>query len=255
MRPATLVALAVVMPAYNEEASIAAAVDEVRTKVLDRVPSSRLTVVDDGSRDRTGALLDQIASGEPRLTVVHQPNAGHGAAVITGLDAVDAEWILLLDSDRQIPLDAFEDAWQKRPAVAAVLGRRVGRRENASRRVITAVLRNALRWALGCPLTDANAPFKLFRREVWVEARQLIGPDCLIPSVFIAACVHRSGLPYATQPVAHRPRAGGAASLTSLKLLKFCFRAMAQLLEFRGALRRTYASGAARVAPAVITKQ
>ena len=73
--------LSVVMPAYNEEAAIADAVRDVQTHVFPVVPDAELIVVDDGSRDRTGALLDDLAAREPRLRVLHQANAGHGPAL------------------------------------------------------------------------------------------------------------------------------------------------------------------------------
>ena len=48
--------LSVIMPVYNEEGAIVAAVDEVKQCVLELVPASELVVVDDGSRDGTGAF-------------------------------------------------------------------------------------------------------------------------------------------------------------------------------------------------------
>ena len=65
------------MPAYNEEEGIEAAVEAVQTHVLDRVATSELVVVNDGSRDTTGALLDKLAATDSRIRVVHKPNGGH----------------------------------------------------------------------------------------------------------------------------------------------------------------------------------
>jgi dolichol-phosphate mannosyltransferase len=62
----TRVPLSVVMPAYNEEGAIEAAADEVRTFVLDVVPGSELVVVNDGSRDQTGAILDRVTGSALR---------------------------------------------------------------------------------------------------------------------------------------------------------------------------------------------
>ena len=72
--------LSAVMPVYNEEGAIEAAVREVQEHVLDAVPGAELIVVDDGSRDATGAILDRLARTDGRLHVIHQPNGGHGAA-------------------------------------------------------------------------------------------------------------------------------------------------------------------------------
>ena len=59
--------LSVVMPVYNEEEAIVEAVAEVKQHVLSHVAESELVVVNDGSRDRTGALLDDEAAKDPRI--------------------------------------------------------------------------------------------------------------------------------------------------------------------------------------------
>jgi glycosyltransferase involved in cell wall biosynthesis len=95
--------LSVVMPVYNEEDAIVLAIDEVRREVLDRIPASELVVVNDGSRDRTGSLLDQASATDTRVRVIHQQNRGHGGALIAGIDAAHGDRLFLIDSDRQIP--------------------------------------------------------------------------------------------------------------------------------------------------------
>ena len=66
--------LTVVMPAYNEEDGIEHAVREVQHFVLETVEDAEFVVIDDGSTDRTGVILDRWAAQEPRLRVIHQTN-------------------------------------------------------------------------------------------------------------------------------------------------------------------------------------
>lgn len=233
-----IVPLTVVMPAYNEEASIVQAIKEACCEVLACVPGSELLAVDDGSSDRTGKLLDGLAIGDPRLRVIHQCNAGHGPALIRGLQQAWGEWILLVDSDQQVPLHHFSSFWEQRQGLDALFGSRGRREEPAARRFVTICLRLTVRLALSAPLRDANTPFKLLRRAVWEESRSAIPFDCLIPSVFLAVCVHRQGRPYALLEVSQHPRVAGRASLRGLKLLRFCLKAMIQVVVFRGALTR-----------------
>ena len=228
--------LSVVMPVYNEEESIEAAVAEVKEQVLDRVPGSELCVVDDGSRDRTAEILDRLASADGRVRVVHQRNGGHGAAILTGLRSTTADWILLVDSDRQIVLDCFGLAWQRRVGVDAVFGERSHRDDPAVRKLVSAVLKLQLRTVYGLTFADANAPFKLISRGMWDRARQVIPSSCLIPSVFLAVYAHRTGLRTEHIPVAYRKRSAGRTTLRKLKLIKFSARSFAQLVAFRAAL-------------------
>jgi glycosyltransferase involved in cell wall biosynthesis len=221
------------MPAYNEEAAIGDAVREVAREVLDAVPGSELIVVDDGSRDRTGAILDALSELDPRLCVVHQTNGGHGSALITGLERSAGEWVLLVDSDQQIPVGHFSAFWERRHEVEGVLGRRVARDDGLSRRFVTFGLRLLLRLGLRSPVVDANVPFKLIRRTVWEEVRSTIPADCLIPSVFIAVWLHRCRRAYVVLPVSHRSRAAGRTSLIRFKLVRFCWRAFLQAVAYR----------------------
>src|SRR5258708_7336605 len=88
--------LSVIMPAYNEEGAIESAVNEVQQFVLSVVPESELIVINDGSRDQTGAILDQIAQADERVVAVHQKNGGHGKALRTGLEKARGDYVLLI---------------------------------------------------------------------------------------------------------------------------------------------------------------
>ncbi|HUE66727.1 MAG TPA: glycosyltransferase family 2 protein [Candidatus Acidoferrum sp.] len=225
--------LAVVMPAYNEQESIEAAVDEVRTEILGVVPGAELWVVDDGSRDLTASVLDRVAAGDRRIHVLSQRNAGHGAAVLAGLRAADAEWLMLIDSDRQIPLAGFGSLWEARRGVDCILGRRSNRHDPLARRLVTLALKAQVWLVFGARVADPNAPFKLISRELWHEAWKVIPATCLIPSVFIALFARRAGFRCLEVEVAYRQRQAGRTSLRNLKLLKFSARSFVQLLGFR----------------------
>jgi glycosyltransferase involved in cell wall biosynthesis len=95
--------LSVIMPAYNEQAGITAAVAEVQQQILDRFAPAELIVVNDGSRDRTGAILDDLARQDPRLRIINQANRGHGPAILTGLHAATGDHLFLVDSDQDPP--------------------------------------------------------------------------------------------------------------------------------------------------------
>lgn len=94
---------AVVIPAHNEEAGIAACVTAVDA-VLEELPNeTAVIVVDDGSRDGTAEALGHIAAAHPRLQVVRHPvNRGYGAGLRTGTKAAaerGLEYVLFMDSD------------------------------------------------------------------------------------------------------------------------------------------------------------
>lgn len=232
------VPLTVVMPVYNEQDAIVQAIADVQVHVLDLVEGAELVVVDDGSRDGTAALLDGIARNDARVRVIHQANAGHGGAIMTGLTAAAGEYVFLVDSDRQIPLDRFADAWDAvQRGHDAVFGVRRHRNDPALRLYLTRVIRAAVSMVFGVRLDDANVPYKLLRRSVWEDARPYIPPDTLAPSLFLAIVASLRGKKILENEVPHHRRDTGEVSIRRMKLLRFCARGLSQMIELRRRVR------------------
>ncbi|MEO7510798.1 MAG: glycosyltransferase family 2 protein [Gemmatimonadaceae bacterium] len=240
--------LSVVMPAYNEEEGIAVAVEAVQQQVLDRVNAAELVVVNDGSRDSTGALLDQMAARDSRIRVVHKANGGHGPALISGMAAARGEYIFLIDSDNQIPMEDFAALWQQvadanladanlADGHLAAFGVRRIRHDATLRRLLTVLIRVSLFLLFGVRLYDANVPFKVFHRRLWDAARAHIPDDTLAPSLFFAIYTARRRERIAFVNVHHKDRETGTVSIKRWKLVRFCARAFRQLLDFRSSLR------------------
>jgi len=231
--------LSVVMPAYNEEEAIEAAVRDIWEGVLPYVPDSELIVVNDGSLDRTGEILDELAATDCRLRVIHKPNGGHGPALRTGLDASLGAFVFVLDSDRQIPLTAFPALWEAARFRDAAFGVRTDRQDARVRVALTAFIRLTLRGLFGASIPDANVPFKILRASAWAAARPFIPADSLAPSLFLAVFLVGSGYDVAQVRVPHLARETGTVSIRRWKLLKFCARGLGQLLALRARLRRS----------------
>jgi cellulose synthase/poly-beta-1,6-N-acetylglucosamine synthase-like glycosyltransferase len=88
-----------IVPAYNEEICIL----EALRRLLRNPYFNRVIVVNDGSTDATGHLLDCMAVTEPRLMVVHQANSGKGGALMNGISRSDAPYVFLSDADTFLP--------------------------------------------------------------------------------------------------------------------------------------------------------
>lgn len=230
--------LSVVMPAYNEEAAIAEAVEDVREHIFAHIPNAELIVVDDGSRDGMGKILDELACRDNRLQVIHRQNGGHGAALWTGLNAALGEYVFLIDSDRQIPLDGFVEHWHSVQGHDALFGVRRRRHDPSARLLLTRVVRQTLRLLFGVSLHDANAPYKIVKRMAWKRASVLVPPSTLAPSLFLAIILRQRGSSIVEREVIHRERETGTVTLRYWKLLKFCAKAFRQLVALRSSLKQ-----------------
>ena len=91
--------VSIIIPCYRAEATLRRAV----ASALEGAPADlQLLLVEDGSPDGTGALCDQLAAGDARITALHRPNGGAGAARNTGLEAARGDWVLFLDADDEL---------------------------------------------------------------------------------------------------------------------------------------------------------
>lgn len=226
----------IVMPAYNEQGCIENVVAEW-LRVLDRQPGL-LCVVNDGSRDRTGEILDRLAQSEPRLRVIHQPNSGHGAAVRRGYEeAVRAgtPYVFQTDSDDQFFAEDFFLLWQHREAAVAY-GVRAKRADPIGRKIISRTAR-LLCWLLFKVWNrDANSPFRLFRAETLRDLLGVVPPGMFAPNILLLVAARRAGVRVREIEVRHRERKTGVVSILRWKLLQVCLRTAGELLAFREVL-------------------
>ncbi len=117
-------AVAVVMPAFNEEAAIAGSLRSLLALDYSR-DKLEIVAVDDGSTDRTLAEMRAVAAADPRVRVITFPeNRGKRAAMAAGIRATDAQIVAFVDSDSQLEPDAMRRLVQgfADPKVGAVCG-------------------------------------------------------------------------------------------------------------------------------------
>jgi glycosyltransferase involved in cell wall biosynthesis len=234
---ANSVRVSVVMPSFNEEGSIEAAVGDIQRHVFSLVPDSELLIVD-SSRDRTREILARLSAQDPRVRVIEQPPRGHGEALRTGLDQSRGEYVLLVDSDRQVPLEAFAALWREVQGRDAALGMRVQRHDPWLRLRLTWLVRNMIGLLFGTRVYDANVPFKIVRRDVWLQAAPLIPQSALAPSLFLALFLRVGGFSVVEMPTPHLQRQTGVVSIRRWKLFKVCLRGLGELIAFRCRLGR-----------------
>ena len=231
--------LSVIIPAYNEEHSIQGAIQDVLNDVAAVIPDLEVIVVNDGSRDRTAELANEIASRDARVKVLTQRNRGHGPALVRGLAGAAGEWLLLIDSDRQVSLKNFARHWALTADHDAILGLRRPRRDPLHRLLISFAMRVLLRARLGINAGDAGAPYKLVKRRVWLDACRMMRDGCWIPSVLLAAHVLRHRDIVAREvPVEHQRRSHGPSTLNLGRLARFCREGAIDVAFYRARVRR-----------------
>jgi glycosyltransferase involved in cell wall biosynthesis len=170
MRPMTalkrLPGLTVFLPSHNEEGNIERVVKGFLAELPKVAETYEVVVVDDGSRDRTGEIADQLAAENPQVLVVHHAkNLGYGGAVSTGLRSGTLPFLLLCDGDGQFDPSEMLKLTSRIDGHDVVIGRRARRADNFVRRINGKAWTTLSRLLFGLRVTDMDCGFKLFRRE------------------------------------------------------------------------------------------
>src|ERR1044071_4544165 len=94
--------LSIVIPVYNEEENVEPLIGEIETVMASAATNYQIVAVDDGSKDRTFAVLTELHRSRPRLKIVRlKRNFGQTAALAAGLAHADGDVIVLMDGDGQ----------------------------------------------------------------------------------------------------------------------------------------------------------
>lgn len=168
--------VSVIIPVYNVENYIGRCVDSVRNQTCRDL---EIILVDDGSKDASGALCDSYARSDGRIRVIHQKNGGPSAARNAGLQLAKGEYVGFVDGDDWIKPDYYEHlsriAKARRADIVSGLYQRTGNIPNPGfgffREKITALegdgmLENFLASAIKGGVTQVPCWSKLYRRDV-----------------------------------------------------------------------------------------
>ena len=206
----------IIIPSYNEEATVGAVIDEVRRFV----PEATILVVDDGSKDATSSKA--LAKGVK--AVRHPFNMGVGAAMQTGYKYAlrnGYDIAVQMDADGQHPAKQIRDlvAPLIRDEIDMVVGSRfLGAGEykpSMARAAGIAIFSKVVSFIIKEKLTDTTSGFRAVNREV-IEFLSRAYPDDY-PEVEALVLLHKKGFAIMEVPVIMSERKGGKSSITASK--------------------------------------
>ncbi|MBX7106459.1 MAG: glycosyltransferase [Gemmataceae bacterium] len=164
------VALSVILPVYNEAATLDATLDAVLAFAAGR-PDVRFVFVCDGATDQSEEILRRRLAGHDRCELrAYQPNRGKGYAVAYAIREIDSPLVMFMDGDLAYSLDHIDDMLAALATADVVIG---SRRESPEERRNTRKFRRLSGWCfnrlvrvgLGLPFADTQAGLKGFRLE------------------------------------------------------------------------------------------
>jgi glycosyltransferase involved in cell wall biosynthesis len=212
----------VLLPVHNEAESVEATIREIYEEFSPRV-NVGFIVCEDGSRDNTKDILRKLAAELPLRLNLSDERKGYSRAVRDGMEMLQADYLLCLDSDGQCDPKDFRRFWDARSGCDVVLGWRVNRADTIVRRSFSRFFYLLYQLAFNAPVHDPSCPYVLMKKPV---AQKLVGSLGAMQQGFwweFVARVHRAGYKITELPVHHRLRAAGVTQVYRWKKMPGIF--------------------------------
>ena len=211
--PERVARLSYFFPARNEEANLEGLVEEALNVLPELAETFEIIAVNDGSRDRTAAIADDLTARHPGVVrAVHHPtNLGYGAALRSGFGAARYDLVAFTDGDRQFRVEdigRLTARLAQADAPDAVVGFRIKRADPIIRTLYARAYRLANRIVFGLKVTDVDCACKLFRREVLDGLRVESGGAFFSAELLIK--LRAAGASVVEVGVPHYPRTAGS---------------------------------------------
>ncbi len=241
--------ISIVIPFLDEEGSIEELYAKL-TEVLGRVGKPyEILFIDDGSRDRGGALVDALSERDPRVGVIHfRRNFGKAAALDAGFRRARGRILITMDADLQDDPNEIPNFLAKLDeGYDLVSGWKKKRLDPLGKTLPSKFFNRVVSKVSGLKLNDFNCGFKTYRAES-VYGLDLYGEL----HRYIPVLVHWRGFRVAEIPVLHHPRRSGSSKYGIERLVKGFFDLLTVLLITRYRARPLHLFGGVGLAFAAL---
>jgi glycosyltransferase involved in cell wall biosynthesis len=213
------ISISAFFPAYNDQYTIESLIRSVASELREFASDFEIIVVNDGSEDQTGQILNRLENEIAELRVIHHSrNRGYGAALITGFTHAKKDFIFYTDGDGQYDVREVRNLLNAlRPSIDLVNGYKIRRADPWYRIWIGEAYRRAMRFFFNLAIQDIDCYFRLFRRSILerVSLESHSGVIC----VEMMRKFQLAGCRVVEIPVSHWPRRHGSSQFFQLRHL------------------------------------
>ncbi len=230
MTPPKFPSLSVFFPAYNDAPSLPALIHKTFAVLEREVDDYEVIVVNDGSQDNTGEVLERLRREfAPRMRVVtHPENRGYGGALRTGFESATGEFVFYTDGDSQYDVEELPRLLELvSPTTGLVNGYKLERHDPAHRVWIGAIYNLCARLLFRIRIRDIDCDYRLIRRTL-LESIRLTSTSGTI-CVELVRKLELSGCEVKEIGVHHYPRLYGSSQFFRLRSLATTFSQLLRL--------------------------
>lgn len=226
--------LAVVIPVFNEEKTIAPLITDLQRLLVDKNIKHQFIIINDGSTDNSLNILQSLSTSVPGLKIITHTNRGHGPSLLHGYKiALGEEWVFQVDSDYQYDLSAFNLLWNNKEQYDLLIAERKQRNASLSRDIATAISQGLVRFLYGSGVRDINAPYRLMRTVKLASALPHINANSFAPNILITAYFLKNSFPFFKTNALSISTVHERKSKMSMYIFKGCVKSFSDTFLFR----------------------
>ncbi len=198
----------IVMPVHNEADCIRSVIQEIYIELTRRV-QPELIVCEDGSDDGTKEILQELSSKIPMRLIMSNERKGYSQAVIDGIKASTADYVMCFDSDGQFSPRDFWGFYTRRQDYDLSIGCRLRRADALSRRLMSRCFRVLYMMLFHVPIHDPSCGYWLAKRAALNELINKLGTLKQGFAWELIARAHAKGFRIREVPIRHNLRKSG----------------------------------------------
>lgn len=200
--------LSVFLPAYNEERDIGRTVMQVRDTLLKTAREWELIVVNDGSKDKTREIVEDLIDKDSRIKIInHDFNRGYGASLRSGFYSARYPWIIFMDSDGQFDFSEITGFIGKQNETGAdcIIGYYQERKVSFFKKITSKIWELLVFILFGLKVRDIDCGFKLISKKVIEKIPRLESERGAFISSELLIKAKKAGFKIVEIPVTHFP--------------------------------------------------
>lgn len=226
--------LSVFFPAYYDEKNIGKVVQKAVEVLEDlQLKDYEVTIIEDGSPDKTGEVADELARKYPKVKVVHhEKNKGYGATLWEGFSSARFEYVFYTDGDNQFDLEELRKFVALLPFSDMVVGYRKKKQYSPYRKLTSFVYNVILRYAFDIDYIDIDCAFKIIKTDLFKKIKVNTKDAFIDAEIMIRAGL--LGYTFTELGVKHLPRIDGVSTAARPSII---FRTIREIAELRKELK------------------
>lgn len=222
--------ISIIIPAYNEEENIKSAIEAVLCAVVRELKNYEIIVVDDGSTDKTGILMDKLAQKNKRIKVIHHPkNLGLGRSFRDGILQASYSYLTGFPGDNDMSWKALKELIKQREKADLITSYMANpQKRNYLRRIISRLFISLMNFLFGYRLKYYNGYF-ISRTELLKKIP--LKSEGFMFFTEIKVRLLRQGTSFKEIPFKHTGRLSDCSKALSFKSIRQTFYDLATVLK------------------------